>query len=708
MSEILKYPLQYVKGVGPRLAELFSRKDVETVGDAFQFLPRTYEDRRTFTPIVKLKPGLKQTSLGKISSLRVIPLRNRKLKILECVVSDQSGSISLKWFRYHAPTMRKMLKSGCSLIFTGEVQEFRWQKQIVHPDFEIVEEDEHKDLLHFGRIVPIYSETGGLYQKTIRRVLKTIVENYSDKLEDPLPEVIRNKHALISLKEAYQEIHFPHEDVNIEDLLRGESEARRRLIFDEFFFLELGLALKKSQIKSQKTYAFVVLTSFLENFSKKLPFKLTGAQFKVLDEIIKDLVQEKPMNRLVQGDVGSGKTVVSMGAALLAFQNGFQVAIMAPTEILAHQHFLSFEKILSRFDKKIGLSMRFLVSALGAKEKKAVYREIEQGVARIIIGTHALIQEDLTFQKLGLVVVDEQHRFGVDQRKALSSKGQEPHVLVMTATPIPRTLALTAYGELDVSVIDEMPQGRKPIQTHVLLEKQKDKLYRKMGEELSKGRQIYYIYPLIEESEKIDLKDATEGAKNLKNIFSSYQVELLHGKMNQNEKDKTMEEFKKGKIHILVSTTVVEVGVDVPNATLMVVEHAERFGLSQLHQLRGRVGRSDLESYCYLLSSLKNWDEEKNAVKRLKIMEETTNGFLISEEDLKIRGPGEFLGTRQAGFVSFRVADLLRDHELLKLARREAFYLIYEDPRLEKEEHHLLKETFEKLWSHKFKYATIG
>ena len=707
---MLNNPIQYVKGVGPRLAELLTRKNVVTIFDALNYIPRTYEDRRRFTPIVELTPGAKQTSLGVIHSVRVIPLRNRKLRILECLVTDSTASLHLKWFRFHEKTMLSILQPGMSIIFSGEVQEFRFRKQVLHPDFEIYSDEERKDFLHFGRVVPIYSETEGLYQKTIRKILKHVVDSYVVHVVDPLPEALKKKYELINLQEAYRHIHFPDESVEIQTLLSGENSARKRLVFDEFFYLELGLALKKSKMKKRQSEALSIADDFLKKFSQKLPFQLTAAQHRVMEDIFLDLKKDSPMNRLIQGDVGSGKTIVAMAAALAAYQNGFQVAIMAPTEILAQQHFFNFKEILSRFDKadsKISHSLRLLVSALKEKEKKAVYREIEQGIAKIIIGPHGLIQEDVHFSSLSLVIIDEQHRFGVQQRKSLTEKGKEPHVLVMTATPIPRTLALTAYGELDFSIIDEMPEGRKPIQTKIVLEGKKTEVFQLMSRELKLGRQVYYIYPLIEESEKSDLKDATEGAKQMGQIFSSYHVALLHGKMKQEEKDKIMADFKSNKIKILVSTTVVEVGVDVPNASVMVVEHAERFGLSQLHQLRGRVGRGEASSYCLLITNLRNWDEEKDAVRRLKIMEETTNGFLISEEDLKIRGPGEFLGTRQAGFIGFKLANLISDHKILKEARTAAFNVIYEDQNLEKEENALIKKNLLENWHGRMQYLEV-
>src|SRR3989338_8817995 len=445
MSLELHNPIQYVKGVGPRLASLLTRKNVVTIFDALNFLPRTYEDRRRFTPIVELIPGAKQTSLGVIHSVRVIPLRNRKLRILECLVTDSTASLHLKWFRFHEKTMLSILQPGMSIIFSGEVQEFRFRKQVLHPDFEIYSDEERKDFLHFGRVVPIYSETEGLYQKTIRKILKHVVDSYVVHVVDPLPEALKKKYELINLQEAYRHIHFPDESVEIQTLLSGENSARKRLVFDEFFYLELGLALKKSKMKKRQSEALSIADDFLKKFSQKLPFQLTAAQHRVMEDIFLDLKKDSPMNRLIQGDVGSGKTIVAMAAALAAYQNGFQVAIMAPTEILAQQHFFNFKEILSRFDKadsKISHSLRLLVSALKGKEKKAVYREIEQGIAKVIIGTHALIQEDVHFSKLGLVIIDEQHRFGVEQRMILTQKGKEPHVLVMTATPIPRTLAL--------------------------------------------------------------------------------------------------------------------------------------------------------------------------------------------------------------------------------------------------------------------------
>ncbi|MBI2026326.1 MAG: ATP-dependent DNA helicase RecG [Deltaproteobacteria bacterium] len=694
--------LQYLQGVGPQLARLFEAKNIISIEDLLNFSPRTYEDRRNLTTFKELEVGMRQTSKGIISSVRIIPLRKRSLKILECLVTDESSSISLKWFHFKPDSMKKMLTPGRAIVFSGEVQEYRNRKHIVHPDFEIEDATNHNSL-HFGRIIPIYSITEGLYQKTIRKIIKNALNVSLSKLEDPLPQSILQKYKLISLKDAYQEIHFPHSSSDFEKTILGYGEGRRRLVFDDFFFFELGLALRKFKIKNSKAVKLKVTHSFLDAFSKDIPFELTTCQKKAIVDILDDVSSGKPMNRLLQGDVGSGKTLVAIAATLLALHNNIQTAIMAPTEILAEQHFKSFQSFLSLFDKKLSLSVRLLTSSLPQTEKTLIKKEIQQNIATVLIGTHAVLCENVQFSKLGLMIIDEQHRFGVHQRLVLKEKSYIPHTLVMTATPIPRTLALTAYGELDVSVMKEMPKGRKAIKTKLLHEEQKPKLYQFILKQLEAKRQIYCVYPLIEESETLDLKDATQGAEKLNKIFQRFKVTLLHGKMKAEEKNAIMQDFKNNKIHILVSTTVVEVGVDVPNATIMVIEHAERFGLSQLHQLRGRVGRSDLQSYCFLLVDKKVFVKDSwAALERLKTMEKTIDGFEIAQADLRIRGEGEILGTKQAGFLNFRFASLVKDQRVLGVARKEAFQLVLKDPTLSHPENKKLKEHFEKKWSHKF------
>ena len=692
--------IQYIKGVGPNLASLFRKKDIYSLEDALYFLPRTYEDRQNFKPIQNLTPGERETSFGVIKRLAFVPLRSGRSKIFELVIADKSGWIIAKWFHYNAKYMMTKFKPGMSVVFSGDVKIFKYQKEITHPDIEIIE-DTQKESLHFGRIVPIYSETEGLFQKTIRKIVKNALDKSLDILQDPLPDEIRQRQNLWDLKRSFSEIHFPTHSEGFSLLFSGTHPARKRLVFDEFFFLELGLLLKRSHITKEKTYSFPPSQTLKQNLLSSLSFELTQSQKSVLSEIEQDLGKPHPMNRLLQGDVGSGKTLVALLASLSVIEQGHQVALMVPTEILAEQHAKTFETLLT----PLGIPLRLLKSDIKKTEKEKLSSEIQEGEISLIIGTHALIQSDIEFKNLGLIIIDEQHRFGVEQRLALKKKGHAPHMLVMTATPIPRTLALTVYGDLDVSVMTELPAGRKPVKTKVLKEPQRLKLYEFMKKEFLKDRQAYVVYPLIEESEKIDLKDATQMTEHLKRIFKEFRVELLHGRMESELKNKIMLEFKKGLIHVLVSTTVIEVGIDVPNSTLMVIEHAERFGLSQLHQLRGRVGRGSQNSFCFLMA---HYTASQEAQERLKAMEEFQSGFKIAEVDLKIRGPGEFLGTRQSGLPGFRVANLITDQSLLFSARKEAQLIIEKDPSLSSPQYLPLKEALKSHWQNKINFIGAG
>jgi ATP-dependent DNA helicase RecG len=528
------------------------------------------------------------------------------------------------------------------------------------------------------------------------------LQNYSRYVASPIPDNICEKRKLLNIHEALLSVHFPGNNESVDQFISSRSEAHRRFIYDEFFFFQLGMAVKKSGRILDKGISFKVTGKILEKFYFILPFELTAAQKRVIDEIQKDMSADTAMNRLLQGDVGSGKTIVSMAAMVTACENSYQAAIMAPTEILAKQHF----ETINSWAEKIGLKVVLLTGSMTNSARSEILRQIQNGKANIIIGTHALILEDIDFHKLGMVVIDEQHRFGVMQRATLRAKGINTDVLVMTATPIPRTLAMTVYGDLDVSVIDEMPPGKKPVHTVVVSESKRDKVYQTISAELAKGHQAFIVYPLVEESETLDLKDATNMSKHLqKDIFPNCRVGLIHGKMKEKEKDEVMREFLGNKIQILVSTTVIEVGIDVPRASLMVIEHAERFGLSQLHQLRGRVGRRDIPSSCILLTDFKC---SADARKRLKVMEKTTDGFAIAEEDLAIRGPGDFLGTRQSGLPDFRIASIIRDARILNDAKEDAFALAVRDPFLEKSEHIILKETLISKWQGKLDLARIG
>jgi ATP-dependent DNA helicase RecG len=695
-------PIQYVKGVGPKLAKLFEKKGILTVEDALYFLPRCYEDRSNLKKISELKAGRKETGFGEILLSGVAFYQNKKKRVFEVVVGDGSGTIALKWFHGNERYLRERFKKGRQLIFSGEVRWFNYQREIHHPDVEIVDGDMEKDYLNFKRIVPIYSETEGLYQRTLRRLMKTILDGYADELSSPIPPEIVERQDLIDFSEAFRRVHFPPEGEPIDGLNLQRSDGHRRIIFDEFFFLELGMALKKKGVALETGISFRTEGTLSQRLLNQLDFKLTRAQERVLAEIKGDLEKPHPMNRLIQGDVGSGKTVVALLTCLYVVECGYQAAIMAPTEVLAEQHFLN----LHRWVEPLGVKVALLTSSVKGSEREDLYQRIRNGDIQLVIGTHAVIQEAVEFNRLGLAIIDEQHKFGVVQRGLLKKKGDNPDVLVMTATPIPRTLAMTIYGDLDVSLIDEMPPGRVPVETKVFPEPARTKVYRIVEEEVKKGRQAFVVYPLVEESEKLDLKDATRMAEHLqKEVFPEFRIGLLHGRMKSDEKEAIMMEVKEGRIQILVATTVIEVGIDIPNASVMVVEHAERFGLSQLHQLRGRIGRGRYPSKCILLAQYRSSEEAKV---RLRAMEKTTDGFKIAEEDLALRGPGEFFGIRQSGLPDFRVAHIIRDTPILIKAREEAFRLIQEDPDLIHASHARLKDILIKRWKGRMELATIG
>ncbi|MBP9013207.1 MAG: ATP-dependent DNA helicase RecG [Smithella sp.] len=696
----LNLPVQYLKGVGPKMAARFAAKKIATVEDLLYFLPRTYEDRREIRKINRLEAEKIQTATGTVMSCQYRHYGRKK--ILETIISDGTGNLTAKWFKGQMSYLTGIFKKDTKVIFTGEVRPDYGGKQMIHPDYEILDEKDEDNLLNFKRIVPIYSETEGLHQKYFRKVMNFALENYSRYVASPIPENICEKRNLMNIHEALLSVHFPGHHDSMEQLLSFRSDAHKRLIYDEFFFFQLGMAIKKSGRILEKGIPFKLGGELLGKFYSILHFDLTDAQKRVIGEIHRDMAEGKAMNRLLQGDVGSGKTIVSMAAMITACENSYQAAIMAPTEILAKQHFEN----IRLWAEPLGLKAVLLTGSMSNSAKSEVLNQMQNGDANIIVGTHALIQENVDFHRLGMVVIDEQHRFGVMQRATLRSKGINADVLVMTATPIPRTLAMTVYGDLDVSVIDEMPPGKKRVHTVVLPESKRDKVYQTIAMELAKSHQAFIVYPLVEESETLDLKDATNMSKHLQeDIFPKYRVGLIHGRMKEKEKDEVMKEFLDNKIQILVSTTVIEVGIDVPRASLMVIEHAERFGLSQLHQLRGRVGRRDIPSSCILLTDYKC---SADARKRLKVMEKTTDGFIIAEEDLSIRGPGDFLGTRQSGLPDFRIASIIRDARILNDAKEDAFALAARDPFLEKPEHLILKETLISKWNGKLDLARTG
>ncbi|HPQ45326.1 MAG TPA: ATP-dependent DNA helicase RecG [Syntrophales bacterium] len=695
----LSADVQYIKGIGPKVAMMLGRKGIKTVEDMLYFLPRRYEDRRRIKNISSVNVGVPETVMGTIIDVGVRRYRTRR--VLEVTIDDGTGLLTAKWFQGNFSYLAKKFKRGEKIILTGEVKIYLLGKDMLHPDYEILDEQDD-ELLHFKRIVPIYSETEGLHQKYIRKVIMNVVGEYTPCIPSPIPDDICRRNNLVDIEYAIRNVHFPDTDHDIEALNDLRSPARRRLVFDEFFFFELGMALKRKGHLFEPGISFATGGNLVKRFYDILPFGLTKAQKRVISEIETDMARAFPMNRLLQGDVGSGKTVVSMAAMVAACESGYQAAIMAPTEILAEQHFNNIKGWADR----LGIKATILTGTVKAADRRHIIKGIETGETSIIVGTHALIQEGVNFRNLGFVVVDEQHRFGVIQRAALRAKGTNPDVLVMTATPIPRTLGMTVYGDLDISVIDELPPGKKPIKTKVFFEKSRAKVYDIVRGEVEKGNQVFIVYPLVEESEALDLKDATTMATHLqKDIFPDLRVGLIHGRMKGPEKEAVMDDFKNRNLDILVSTTVIEVGIDIPDASLMVVEHAERFGLSQLHQLRGRVGRSSLDSYCALMAQHKG---SADAKKRLRVMEQTNDGFKIAEEDLLIRGPGEFMGTKQSGLPDFRVASILRDTATLNEARREAFLLIEKDPNLEKPEHRALQKVLMRRWETRLEIAKTG
>jgi ATP-dependent DNA helicase RecG len=696
----LSAPIQYLKGIGPKMSARFASKRISTVEDLLYFLPRAYEDRREINKINRLEAGKTQTVLAKVVLTEFRYYGKRR--ILEVTVSDNTANLTVKWFKGQMPYLMGLFKKGTNVIFTGNVSPNYVGKSMIHPDYEILDDTEEDDLLNFKRIVPVYSETEGLHQKYIRKVMYNALEQFSRYVVSPIPIEICRKRNLLNIHEALLSVHFPGNTESPELFTTARSEAHRRLIYDEFFFFQLGMAIKRSARILDRGIAFNTEGTLPNRFYNSLPFALTSAQRRVIAEIQQDLKAPTAMNRLLQGDVGCGKTLVAMSAMISVCENNYQTAIMAPTEILAKQHFAT----ISAWADAVGLRTVLLTGNMTNTARSSALEEIKSGTADIIIGTHALIQEKVDFRKLGLVVIDEQHRFGVMQRATLRGKGINADVLVMTATPIPRTLAMTVYGDLDVSVIDEMPPGKIPVRTLVMGENKRQSVYTSIRTELDRGHQVFIVYPLVEQSENLDLKDATKMAEHLqRDIFPERRVGLIHGKMKQKEKDEVMREFLDNKISILVSTTVIEVGIDVPRASLMVIEHAERFGLSQLHQLRGRVGRRDIPSSCILLADYKVSAEAR---KRLKVMEKTSDGFVLAEEDLAIRGPGDFLGTRQSGLPDFRIASIIRDARILNDAKEDAFQLAARDPLLDRPEHAILKEALIARWQGKLDLARTG
>lgn len=692
----LDTPVQFLKGVGPKRALALEAKGIRTVEDLLYYFPRTYRNLGDIRRINTLEVGETVTLMGRVLLSGEVRLGRSGRRLFEVIVSDASGQLSLKWFNYPPTSLKERFKKGAVFFITGKVGRYHTQREMHHPETELVDED--GGTAAPTGYQPIYSLPEGWSAVAFRKAITGWVADYAEQITDPLPSAILEEHGWPTKAEAVRQLHRPPETISFADLETQRSPAHQRLIFEEFLLLQIAMGRRQQERKKVSAQAIVVEDSLVDGFLAQLPFALTNAQRRVFGEIRTDMSRPSAMHRLVQGDVGSGKTAVAFLAARLAIATGGQAALMAPTELLAEQH----ARTLRELGAKAGITVGLLTGSMPASDKRALRTRIEAGQIPLVAGTHALIQEDVNFKNLRLAIVDEQHRFGVDQRAKLQEKG-EPHTLVMTATPIPRTLAMTVYGDLDVSVIDELPPGRTPVRTKVVYEKSRNEMYAWIRTQLAAGRQAYFVYPLVAESEKVDLKDATQMAAHLAgDVFPGHALGLLHGQMRPEEKDEVMKRFKSGELRVLVATTVIEVGIDVPNASVMVVEHAERFGLSQLHQLRGRVGRGAAQSHCLLMVDYASTDEARF---RLSTMEETTDGFKIAEADLELRGPGELLGRRQSGLPEFRLGNLVRDAALLSEARNTAWKLLEHDPELKA--HPGLGAAMRKRWED-FRLAAVG
>jgi ATP-dependent DNA helicase RecG len=711
--------VQFLKGIGPRVAETLAAKGIHTLEDLLYYLPFRYEDRINPRTIEELKPGEMASVIAEVRTSAL--LRTRRMPIFEMTAGQGRSKLKCLWFR--GGYLEGKFKPGALVALYGKVEFSTFGRgglQMLQPQFEILheppedgaealvtEEQKHFESLEIGRIVPIYEAAGKLNARWFRRAIRTALEQMPPAVADAIPAAIRGRLGLIPRAEAFWHVHWPDAGESFADLQAARTPAHQRLIFEELFFLELGLELKRRKARMQPGIEFTVNNKVRAALKRVLPFHPTGAQKQVLKEIAGDMAAASPMRRLLQGDVGSGKTIVAFEAATLAMENGYQVAMMAPTEILATQHYLSARRIL----EPAGYRVVLLTGSLDEQQKRAIRRHVAQGDAQMVIGTHALLEDKVEFERLGLVIVDEQHRFGVMQRMKLMRKNSDvqPDVLVMTATPIPRTLALTIYGDLDVSVIDELPPGRTPVSTRVVSDERAVEVWEFVRKIVAAGQQAYVVYPVIEENEEKDtgLKAAIKMYDELrKKVFPEWKLGLLHGRMSADEKDDIMRRFKSGELQILVATTVIEVGVDVPNASAMVIEHAERFGLSQMHQLRGRIGRGSAKSYCVLMTGGKISEE---AQQRLDTMVATTDGFEVAEKDLELRGPGEFFGTRQAGMPSLRVANLIRDRKLLELAKHEARALLQDaTPEISAEEKRAAVQYLRMHWNRRYGLVEVG
>jgi len=681
-SAALNASVTVLPRVGDRRAKTLGRIGIQTLGDMLYYFPRRYDDYSQLTPINRLQYNQKTTIIGTVQSVSTRKIRGGKSSLVEAVISDGSAAIRVTWF--NQPWITQKLRKGLQIVLSGKVEQYLGRLTVNSPEWEMLD----RKTLHTNRIVPIYPLTANVTQRWLRSQMNQVVNYWAPRVEDPLPEQLLDNADLISLSEALLQAHFP-------DSQEALLAARHRLAFDEIFYLQLGVIRKKQEWQERAGRVFEMPEGWLDSQLVRLPFQLTGAQQRSLDDVLSDLASGRPMNRLLQGDVGSGKTVIAGLATATIAQAGAQTALMAPTSILAEQHYNNFVKMLTdeESDLKPG-QIRLLVGATSDSEKESIRAGLAEGWLKVVIGTHALIEDPIVFADLELIIIDEQHRFGVEQRARLRGKGENPHLLVMTATPIPRSLALSVYGDLDISIIDEMPPGRQEVSTYVLTPRERERAYHLIQSQVEDGHQAFIIYPLVEESDKSEEKAAVEEYERLQNeIFPNFQLGLLHGRLRPTEKEEVMTQFRDGKYQILVSTSVVEVGVDVPNATVMLIEGAHRFGLAQLHQFRGRVGRGQDKSYCLLIPQ----SDEAVDNERLKAMEETNDGFVLAERDLEQRGPGDFLGTRQSGFSELKMAKLT-DVKLIEKARREAISLFERDPNLEQPEHQMMAEAMQRFW----------
>lgn len=678
----LDAPLTTISGIGPKSAKTLKKLDLETLGDLLWHFPRRYDDYSQLKTINRLWYGEEVTIIATVDEVNLRKLRGGKLKLTEATVTDGTGSLRITWF--NQPWIARKLKPGQPLVLSSKVDQYLGKLIMNNPEWEPLEREQ----LHTNRIVPVYPLTAGVTAKWMRKVLHSVVRRLAPKVPDPLPERVRSDAEVIPLPRALEQIHFPDDWEHL-------RQAQQRLAFDEMFLLQLGVLRQKASWEQLKTTPLAVDDSWIDSFLEGLPFQLTQGQQKALRDIRTDMASPQPMNRLLEGDVGSGKTVVAAAAIGIAAENGTQTALMAPTSILAEQHYGTLQAMLPATTNFSPDDLRLLIGATPESEKEEIRQALAAGSLPLVIGTHALLEDPVQFDQLGLTIIDEQHRFGVQQRGLLRSKGEVPNLLVMTATPIPRSLALTIYGDLDLSIIEELPPGRLPVETRVLSPVNRSRAYNFVLGQLEEGRQAFIIYPLVEGSQKVQTKAAVEEHKKLdKEVFFDYRVGLLHGRMKADEKEAIMADFRAGELDVLVSTSVVEVGVDIPNATVVLVEGANRFGLSQLHQFRGRVGRSGHKSYCLLIPD----NDEDIDNERLQAMERTNNGFELAERDLEQRGPGDFFGTRQSGFAEIRMARLTDVH-LIEKARRQAKALFERDPQLAQAEHAMLAEAVDRSWS---------